>query len=125
MAEHRTKPLNRQALLDELTFVGSRLMQAGTREAQVSFGWDCNIPIEDMWQEHGVRMGEIPEFIRQAEQARIVDVGRGDIFVESQDFCLTLCQEDDVHVAGTADLVHEMVERWQRLGCEPYEVAST
>lgn len=125
MAEYRTKPLNRQSLLDELAFVSSKLTQAGIGEAQVSFGWDCNLPIDDMWQEHGVRMDGILEFVRQAEQAGIVEVGRGDIFVESQDFCLTLCHEGDAHVAGTADLVRETVERWGRLGYEPYEVTPT
>jgi len=125
MTEYRTKPLNRQSLLDELTFVSSKLKQAGIGEVQVSFGWDCNIPIDDMWQDHGVRTDEILEFIRQAEQAGIVDVGRADIFVESQDFCLILCHEGDAHVAGTADLVHELVERWRRLGYAPYGVAPT
>lgn len=82
MTEYRTQPLNRQSLPDELAFVSSKLMQAGIREAQVSFGWDCNLPIDDMWQARSVSVDGIPAFVRRAEQARIVEVGRGDIFVE-------------------------------------------
>lgn len=83
MTEHRTQLLNRESLLDELAFVSSKLMLAGIREAQVSFGWDCNLPIDDMWQARSVSVDGIPAFVRQAEQAGIVEVGRGDIVVES------------------------------------------
>lgn len=122
MTEHRTQPLNRQSLLDELAFASSKLMLAGIREAQVSFGWDCSPSIDDMWQARSVSVDGILAFVRQAEQAGIVEVGRGDIFVESHGFCVTLCHEGDAHVEGAADLVREMVERWGRLGYQPYEV---
>ncbi|WP_124664136.1 hypothetical protein [Burkholderia sp. Bp8998] len=109
-------------LLDELACVSSKLTQAGIREAQVSFGWDCNLPIDEMWQDHSVKVDEILEFVCQAERTGVVEIGRGDIFVESQDFRLTLCHEGDAHVAGAADLVRETVERWEQLDYEPYEV---
>ncbi|MCL9844271.1 hypothetical protein [Ralstonia solanacearum] len=63
--------------------MSSKLMLVGIREAQVSFGWDCNLPIDDMWQARSVSVDGIPAFVRQAEQAGIVEVGRGDIVVES------------------------------------------
>jgi hypothetical protein len=120
MPEYRTKPLNRQSLLNELAFVSNKLMQTGIDEVQVSFGWDSNLPIDDMWQEHGVKVDKILEFVRQAEETGIVEVGRGDIFVKTQDFSFTLCREADAHVEGTADLVGEMVERWGQFHYQPY-----
>lgn len=121
MTEHITKQLNRQSLLDELAFVSSELARAGIQEAQVSFGWDCNLPFDELWQDQSVRVDEILAFVRRAEQAGTVEVGKGDIFVKTQGFCLTLCHESDAHVDGTAALVGEIVERWQRLNYQPYE----
>jgi len=122
MTEYRTKPLHRQSLLNELAFASSKLAQVGIQVAQVSFGWDCNLPFDELWQEHDVKVDGILEFVRQAEQRGTVGVGKGDIFVKTPGFCLTLCHEADAHVEGTTDLVGEMVERWVRLNYRPYAV---
>ncbi|ANA32278.1 hypothetical protein [Ralstonia mannitolilytica] len=123
MIENRTKRLNRALLLQELEFVMAKLAAAGVAEVQLSFGWDCNLDIDDMWQEQSVRVDALLGCIMQAEQSGIVEVGRGDIFVKSPDFELTLCHEADAHVRGAGDLVRETIVRWQQLGYEPYEVA--
>ncbi|MBU9579066.1 hypothetical protein KTE26_11550 [Ralstonia mannitolilytica] len=124
MIENRTKPLNRELLLQELEFVIAKLAEAGVGEVQLSFGWDCNLDIDDMWQEQSVRVDALLESVIQAEQSGIVEVGRGDIFVKTYDFELTLCHEADAHVGGAGDLVRETIVRWQQLGYEPYEVAA-
>lgn len=75
-----------------------------------------------MWQEQSVRVDALLERVIQAEQSGIVEVGRGDIFVRSPDFELTLCHEADTCVGCTGDLMREAIVRWQQLGYEPYEV---
>jgi len=90
MTEYRTKPLNRQLLLDEVAFISCKLKHNGSTEVAVSFGWDSNLPIDELWKGASVPVEEVLEYVCPAERAGIVVVGEGDIFVESQDFCLTV-----------------------------------
>lgn len=48
--ERRTKPINRSLLLAELAVACENLKKAGVREALVSFGWDSNLPVTEMWK---------------------------------------------------------------------------
>jgi hypothetical protein len=122
MTEYVTQPLSRECLLNELAFVCSRLTHAGIAEVQMTFGWDCNLAIDDMWQDHTVSVGGMLEFVHRAEQDGIVEVGKGDIFVHAQDFSFMLCHEGDAHVEGEGELVSEVLERWTQLDYRPCEV---
>lgn len=93
MTEYRTTPLHRQSLLEELAFVSGKLAQAGIQVAQVSFGWDCNLPFDELWQEHDVKVDGILEFVHQAEQRGTVEVGKGDVFVKMPGFWRLAPQE--------------------------------
>lgn len=120
MIEYRTMPLNRQLLLDEVNYVSYELKRSGSAEVLVSFGCDCNLSIDEMWKEESVAVSEIMAYVLRAEQRGIVVIGKGDIFVQSRDFCLTLCHEGDAHIEGIADLVPVVLERWVRLEYQPY-----
>jgi hypothetical protein len=120
--EHRTKQIERSLLLAELAAACARLADSNILEASVSFGWDSNQPIEEMWKPQIVSTLGIVAFVESSERSGIAVVGKSDIFVESKSFLLTLCHEGDVHVAGESQLVEQLIERWQLLGYEPSAV---
>ena len=122
MAQYRTRVLENALLLEELQAACDALRDAGLEEVAIAFGWDSNLPIEQMWQEHCVPIGEVMAFVAEAERSGISEVGASDIFVESPGFLLTLCHEGDVHVEGSSALVEQLARSWELRGYAPYEV---
>jgi hypothetical protein len=120
--EHRTRPLSREELLQELAHACTSLAASGVDVADVSFGWDSNLDIDEMWKDQAVEVRGIEAFLLQAESAGIVTLGKSDVFVAASSFCLTLCHEGDAHVSGEAAVVAEIVRRWVAVGYEPYVV---
>lgn len=51
MLEFRTQPLDRSAVLDELSFYCEILAKNAVDATIVMFGWDSDLDIDDMWQE--------------------------------------------------------------------------
>lgn len=109
-------------MLAELTEICAKLVAVGVERATVSFGWDSNLDIDDMWVEVEVLMTALPEYLANAERAGTIEVGRADIFIKIGDIEFTLCHESDLHVTGTSPLVAETLGRWSNLGYEPYSV---
>jgi hypothetical protein len=122
MIEYRTKPLSSDVLLGELGFVCGELGRHGFAELLVSFGWDSNLPIDEMWKEQAVPSEGVVAYVQKSEHAGIVQIGNADIFVEAEAFRFTLCHEGDAHVSGAMPLASELVQRWAQLGYEPYAV---
>lgn len=122
MIEHRTHPLSRELMLAELTEICAKLVAVGVEQATVSFGWDSNLDIDDMWQDVEVLLTALPEYLVNAERAGTIEIGKADIFIKTEDIEFTLCHESDLHVTGTSPLVAETRSRWSNLGYEPYPV---
>lgn len=122
MIEYRTPPLSRELMLAELTEICAKLVASGVERAAVSFGWDSNLDIDDMWVDVEVSLTALLEYLANAESAGTIEVGKADIFIKTEDIEFTLCHESDLHVTGTSPLVAETRSRWSNLGYEPYPV---
>lgn len=122
MSEYRTATVEARKLAELLVLACERLSASGIDHASVSFGWDSELPIEDMWKPADVPTGEVPEVIEKAEREGIVTLGAADIFIESPGFRLVLCHESDAHISGESPLVLEILATWRAQGLEPYEV---
>jgi hypothetical protein len=122
VTEYRTKLLENALLRAELETACGTLRSAGVSEVEVSFGWDSNLPIEEMWKERSVSIDGVAAFVSEAERSGIAQIGKSDIFLESTGFRFTLCHEGDVHVIGSSALVEQFARRWEALGYAPYPV---
>jgi len=122
VTEYRTKPLENALLFAELQAACDAMREADLKEISVSFGWDSNLRIEEMWQERSVSIDEVIAVVEESVRSGISQVGKSDIFVESPGFLLTLCHEGDVHVKGSSVLVEQFARRWEALGYAPYQV---
>ena len=100
MHEYHTKPLDRSLLLAELAAVRDALSLANIIDVSVSFGWDSNLSIDDMWKDKivpvkdsvveilaelagGLRSGisyvgarSLDEFRRHAEFVRVTEAAK-------------------------------------------------
>jgi len=117
-AKYHTRTLDRSELLDELAFVSTRLMEMGVIEVDFMLGWGCLLPIDLMWKGRLVPADDLRTLVTEAERGGKLVIGEGDVWVTLKDFSFLLCHEGDVHVKGTAPLVHELAERWKRIGID-------
>lgn len=69
-------------MLAELGAVCDALNALGVAEASVSFGWDSNLPIDQMWKGQRVAVQDIANFIATSGSNGISWIGRSDVFVE-------------------------------------------
>lgn len=125
MHEYRTKPIDRSLLLAELAAVCDALSLRHVVDVSVSFGWDSNLPINAMWKDQTVPVNDLLSFVTKSEISGVVQVGKGDIFVEAPEFLFALRHESDAQVKGRSDLVQQFARRWETLGFSPYEVQRT
>jgi hypothetical protein len=120
--EYRTKPISRLQLLAELAAACEAFSLKGLSGVEISFGWDSNLPLDDMWKSSTVLVGDVLSFVGESEKSGVVEIGKGDVFIEVPEFMLTLCHESDAHVSGDSDLVEKFFRRWEASGYDPYEV---
>lgn len=121
--QYRTMPLDRSVLLEELVAVCEVWNAANVEDVVVSFGWESNLTIDEMWKSQIVSIDRLLAFIADSEASGIVKIGGADIFVEAAGLVFTLCHESDAHVEGNPELVKPFVERWSALGYAPYQCA--
>ena len=101
MIEHRTHPLSRELMLAELTEICAKLVAAGVERAAVSFGWDSNLDIDDMWVDVEVSLMALPEYLANAESAGTIEVGKAaDVVVWNGDPFSTYTRPERVWVDG-------------------------
>ena len=122
MREYRTKPIDRSLLLAELAAVCDALSLDSVVDVSVSFGWDSNLPIDQMWKDKIVPVQDLLLFVTESELSGVIQVDKADIFIDAPEFLFTLCHEGDAHVKGRSDLVQQFAQRWEALGYSPREV---
>jgi hypothetical protein len=120
MIEYRTKPLSRKQLFDELAYVIRALRDIGSTECKLMFGWDSNLPVDDMWKDMVIPIENIVSYLAQSEGQGTITVGRSDVIVNDSNLEFVLCHESDVHVSGNSDLVATLLERWASCDYAPY-----
>ncbi len=82
--------------------VPSLLASLGHTECNVSYGWMCELPVDELWQAHKVAIDELSGFVAAAVAGGIYKPGASDLFIESIDgqTLIKICHESDVHVAS-------------------------
>lgn len=109
-------------LLEELSSFCQAAVANGTVSAILMFGWDSNLRIDEMWQDIPLPVENIVDYVRAAEQAGTITVGKSDIFVKADGLEITLCHEGDLHIEADAAAAQPFLARWESKGLMPYEV---
>jgi len=122
MVEYRTQPVEPAVLLEELSFFCQVAGAKGAEFAILMFGWDSNLGINEMWQEIPLPLADIVDYVRAAEQAGTITVGKSDIFVKADGLEVTLCHEGDLHIGAKDAAAQPFLERWESKGFMLYEV---
>lgn len=109
-------------MLAEVAELCAKLAACGIDRVAVSFGWDSNLDIEEMWHDVEVPLADLGDYLADAERAGTIEVGKADVFVKGGEVEFTLCHESDLHITGNSPLVVETQSRWSNMGYEPYPV---
>jgi len=123
--DSRTQPMSAALLMDELSLFCQTAAPDDAVMATVMFGWDSNLEMDDMWQDMLVPVRELASFVRAAEVAGTVSVGKSDIIVSVGKANMTLCHESDLHIEGPDEVTGPIVQRWQEQAYSPYLVLSS
>ncbi len=122
MIEYRTHAVEPDVLLEELSSFCQFAASKGTGLAMLMFGCDSNLGVDEMWQDIPLPLADIVDYVRAAEQAGTITVGKSDIFVKANGLEITLCHEGDLHIEAEAAFAQPFLERWESKGFMPYAV---
>ena len=89
------------AYLGELPAIFAAL---GFIDCVAMYGWDCNLPIDDLWQAQIVPVPALAAFIASSIEAEIFTPGASDLLIDASDgsFSVRVCHESDVHLASAS-----------------------
>jgi hypothetical protein len=122
--EIRCAQLTEEQLRGEIEFFAQLFIDSGKCSVIAMYGWDCDLTIDDMYQDIEIGSSEVAEFARRSEIKGIFRLGRSDLLFRSSDgeIQFALCHESDVHFSGPAPLMSDVRERWDQLDFGPYTV---
>jgi len=97
--------LSRDEVVDYLATLPSVLAEMGFAECNVMYGWDCDLPIDDLWQDRIIKVSELHSFVALSIERGIFRPGASDLFVSSLDGALSIraCHESDIHLGSTSE----------------------
>ncbi len=122
MVEYRTQPVEPTVLIEELSSFCHLAAAKGTDSGILMFGWDSNLGIDEMWQDIPLPLADIVDFVRAAEHAGTITVGKSDIFVKANGLQITLCHEGDLHIEAEDAAAQQFLKRWKSKGFMPYRI---
>lgn len=104
--EYVSAVLDREEILAYLVKLPSLLNAQGCRECEVSFGWQAELPVDELWKPHRLTLDALPGFTESAMERGIYVPGQSDFFLELPDRELEVrfCHESDIHVIATEDV---------------------
>ena len=124
--ELRTGLLTLPQLQEEVNAIIEFLQSKNKRHLLVSYGWDCDLEPEQLYQESPVPPSDLQTFLAESEDDGIFMLGKNDLHIESADRSIefTLCHESDIHMK-TEDkgFAHEIQAYWATKDYPLYEVA--
>lgn len=99
--------LSRDEIFSYLGELPAILTRLGLHECKVMYGWDCDLPMDDLWQDHYLKVTDLSAFIASAIERGIFRPGESDLIIQAYDESLSIraCHESDVHLASTSDSV--------------------
>ncbi len=124
--ELRTELLTQPQLEREISSIINFLQCKGKHDLVVSYGWGCDLDVNELYQEKPLPLLELHSFIVQSIQLGIFAVGKADLYINSQDeeIGFVLCHESNVHVTTqNRELAQEVASEWAERGYSYYEIA--
>ena len=97
--------LSKDEVLAYLSALPSILTDLGLAECKVMYGWDCDLPIDDLWQDQVLKVTDLPASVTSSMERGIFKPGASDLFIESHDGSLSVraCHESDIHLASSSE----------------------
>jgi len=124
--ELRTSALTRPQLQEEISVIIDLLRAKGKLHLLVSYGWDCDLEADHLYQGKPLPLSGLPAFLSSSEDQGIFTLGENDLLIECADHSIefTLCHESDIHMmTEDMELATEIQRAWASKGYSPYEVS--
>lgn len=89
---------------------------------KIMYGYNCNLPVDELWCPEEIRVDELEGFIQRSERGGIFQFGRGDLHIEDsrETLEILLCHESDVHFRSKDQTrVEEITKLWRDKGLKP------
>ena len=93
----------------------------------VSYGWGCDLDMDDLYQEVPLPLSHLREWIEQSTESGVFTLGESILHIYSQDreISVELGDEGDIHVTTeNKELTQEVAFGWAARGITYYEVAA-
>ena len=126
--EFRTQVLTATQWEQEIDGLVRFLQDKGKHELIVSYGWGCDLDMNDLYQEIPLPLSGLREWITQATVSGIFTLGEGTLHIRSQDneAKFEICHEMDIHLTtNNPELAQEIGAEWAGHGLTSYEVGQT
>ena len=124
--EVRTEILSRAALEQHVGVVQQLCVEFAAATVDVTYGWACNLAIDDLYQDHRMSTSELLPFIARSVTDNIFRLGDSDMYIKDAGgvFEFTICHESDIHFeSNDPSLVSRVTTLWSEHGLRSYEVA--
>jgi hypothetical protein len=123
----RTHSLTGPQWDQEIDRLVSFLQDKDKHELTVSYGFGCDLEMDDLHQETPLPLSELCAWLAQSAEAGIFAFGESDLHIRSSDreVELYLGHECDIHLmTDNKELAQEVTAEWARCGFAPYQVRS-
>ena len=112
-------PLTRDVYPSAIAQVVDLLRSNGIRNLRISFGWACNCPRDQLYQDVSMPVERLQPFISESEAAGYYRMTENDLHIEDADGrCkFLLCHESDIHlITNDEGLLKQMESVWLASG---------
>ena len=123
--ELRTQILTAAQWDKEVDYLVCLLQDKSKQELAVSYGWGCDLDMDDLYQEVFLPLSGLREWITEAALSGVFTLGEGTLHLRSQDkeIEVELCHESDIHLTtGNQRFVREVTSGWTARGITYYEI---
>lgn len=107
--------LSRDDYLCAIDGVVKFLAGAGVRDVLVAYGFGCDCPDEQLYQDVPIPLDKLPSFIAHAEGLDFYRVGKDNLHIKDSKGHLEFlfCHESDIHfISEDADLIAQLKAVW-------------
>jgi hypothetical protein len=107
--------LSREEYLRAIARVVEFLRAGGVRQLLVAYGFGCDCPDDQLYQDVPVPLDHLHPFIAEAEAADYYRVGKDNLHVKDPDGRaeFLFCHESDIHfISEDAELVERLKAAW-------------
>ncbi len=100
-----------------------QLRDWGQECIQVTYGFGCNLSVEDLWRPEEVHLSELDAYIQHSDRVGIFRFGECDLHIEdaAERLEFVLCHESDIHFASVDEIpVRQVIALWRGEGLTIY-----